>query len=134
MKYSVVLNRQMAVGVQLNALGHVAVGLAHQAPTPDQAMRHFVDAAGTFVGLMSDHPLIVLAGPNSGKLRQAYEAAREASLLCNAFVLDMKDGQPVDQETVIRCKTGAELEFVAVGCWGEPDAVRQVFRRFSLYA
>lgn len=133
MRYSIVLNRQLDVGVQLNALGHVAVGLAHIAPHPNQAMRSFKDASGSFVGFMSDHPLIVLGGANSSKLRQAYQAVREAGLACNAFVLDMKDGEPVDQERAVRAKMADELMFVAVGAWGGPEPVRQVFRRFSLY-
>ncbi len=133
MRYSIVLNREMPMGVQLNALGHVAVGLSHLAPKPQQSMRDFKDAAGAFVGLMSDDPLIVLAAANSDKLRKAFLSVRETDLITNTFVIDMKDGEPVDQEAAVLSKAPDGLLFVAVGCWGDGDDVRRAFRRFSLY-
>lgn len=133
MRYSIALNRQLDIGTQLNALGHVSVGLAHLAPMGEQAMRPFHDAEQRAVGLMSDHPLIVLEGANSGKLQSAYLQALFQGLTCNAFVLDMKDGEPIDQEAIVRNKTPDTLVFVAIGCWGEADALRGVMKRFSLY-
>lgn len=133
MRYSIALNRQLDTGTQLNALGHVSVGLAHLAPSSAQAMRPFQDAEQRAVGLMSDHPLIVLEGANSRKLQAAYLGALEEGLICNAFVLDMKDGAPIDQEAIVRTKTPETLIFVAIGCWGECDALRGVMKRFSLY-
>lgn len=133
MRYSIALNRQLDIGTQLNALGHVSVGLAHLAPKDAQAMRPFCDAEWRPVGLMSDDPLIVLEGANSGKLQAAYLRALDEGLICNAFVLDMKDGAPVDQEAIVRGKTTDALVFVAVGCWGDTEALRGVMKRFSLY-
>jgi len=133
MKYSVVLNQEVDLGALMNALGHVAVGLAHRAPSKDQAMRTFRDKEGRLVGTMSDDPLIVLAGANSAKLSQAHKAAEAAGLICNAFVLDMKDGAPVDQEAAILSRSADELLYLAVGCWGEADEVRGAFKRFSLF-
>ena len=133
MKYSVVLNQEVDLGSLMNALGHVSVGLACRTPTEDQAMRSFLDKDGQLVGTMSDHPLIVLVGANSAKLRQAHIAAAEAGLVCNAFVLDMKDGSPVDQTAAIQAKPANELLYLAVGCWGDADKVRTAFKRFSLF-
>lgn len=133
MRYAIALNRQLEVGTQLNALGHVAVGLGHLAPCAAQAMRRFADADRREIGLMSDHPLIVLEGANSAKLHRVYREALDAGLTCNAFVLDMKDGEPVDQEAAVGAKPPEDLVFVAVGLWGEDDAVRAVTKRLSLY-
>jgi hypothetical protein len=82
---------------------------------------------------MSDHPLIVLEGANTGKLRRAYLGGLDAGLTCNAFVLDMKDGKPVDQEAAVSAKHSEALLFVAVGLWGEYEAVLSVTKHFSLY-
>lgn len=68
---------------------------------------------------MSDHPLIVLEGANSGKLQMAYLRANRRTDL-HAFVLDMKDGEPVDQEAIVRSKAHGSLVFVAIGRWGHP--------------
>lgn len=133
MRYSVILNEAVDLGCLMNALGHVSVGLAHQAPAEAQAMRSFFDKNGRLVGTISDDPLIVLVGANSAKLRQAHLAANEAGLICNAFVLDMRDGAPIDQATAIQSKTADDLLYLAVGCWGEADIVRATFKRFSLF-
>lgn len=133
MKYSVVLNQEIDLGSLMNALGHVAVGLAHRAPAQAQAMRSFLDKDGQLVGTMSDNPLIVLVGANSAKLRQAHKTADEAGLICNAFVLSMKDGAPVEQEAAILAQSADELLYLAVGCWGQADEVRTAFNRFSLF-
>lgn len=133
MKYSVAINRQIDTGAQLNALAHVAVGLAHLAPSEMQAMRMFKDVEERPVGLMSDHPFIVLEAVNSNKLRQAYLSALDLGLSANAFVIDMKDGNPVDQEETVSRKKSDDYLFVAFGCWGEDDVVRDVMKRFSLY-
>lgn len=72
-------------------------------------------------------------GANSARLRQAHIAAAEAGLVCDAFVLDMKDGAPVDQAAAIQAKSANDLLYLAVECWGETDQVRATFKRFSLF-
>jgi uncharacterized protein DUF2000 len=129
-RYSIVLNRQLDVGVQLSALGRVAVGLAHLAPQPNQALRCYKDADGSFIGFISDHPLIVLGAGSSLELQQAYLSVMADGLTCNAFVLGMKDGEPLNQDISIQAKTYDELVFAALGVWSSPEAVRHVFSRF----
>lgn len=132
MRYAIALNAKHPLGVRLNALGHVAVGLAHLAPAGSQRMRPFEDAHRLFVGLMSDDPLIVLSARNGQHLRQAHADAVAHGILHNVFVLDMKDGEPEDQQRSVAGSPNSDLEYVAFGCWGEASHLRELTRRFSL--
>jgi hypothetical protein len=131
-RYAIALNARHPLGVRLNALGHVAVGLAHLAPAAGQMMRRFTDTTQLFVGLMSDHPLIVLSARNGQHLRQAHVEALMQGLVHNAFVIDMKDGEPIDQEAAVSSRSHGDLDYVAFGCWGETATLRDLTRRFSL--
>jgi hypothetical protein len=132
MRYAIALNAKHELGVRLNALGHVAVGLAHLAPAGGQRMRRFADNSRLFVGLMSDDPLIVLSARNGQHLRQAHAEALERNVVHNVFVIDMKDGEPEAQQLSVSSALHTDLEYVAFGCWGETSALRELTRRFSL--
>jgi Protein of unknown function (DUF2000) len=123
----------MPIGVQFNAFGHTALGLAHLLPAEHQEIRHFVDKEGRFVAAMTDHPLIALAAKNSGHLVAGHRAALEAGLTCNSFVIDMKDNTPEFQEAAIAGQDYDSLEFVALGLCGDSDQLRSITKRFSLY-
>lgn len=132
MRYAIALNAKHPLGVRLNALGHVAVGLAHLAPAAAQLMRTFRDSDGAFVGLMSDHPLIVLSARNGQHLRRAHADAVAKGLVHNVFVIDMKDGEPVRQQESVAGQLHAEFDYVAFGCWGDTIELRELTRQFSL--
>ena len=132
MRYAIALNAKQPLGVRLNALGHVAVGLAHLAPAEAQLMRSFRDSDGAFVGLMTDHPLIVLSARNGQHLRQAHADAVAKGLIHNVFVIDMKDGDPGRQQESVTVQPRTELDYVAFGCWGGTIELRDLMRRFSL--
>ena len=132
MRYAIALNAKHSLGVRLNALGHVAVGLAHLVPADSQHMRRFTDAGQLFVGLMSDDPLIVLTARNGQHLRHAHAEALERGIVHNIFVIDMKYGEPVDQQRAVASRLHLDLDYVAFGCWGEPTALRELTQRFSL--
>lgn len=133
MKFSIALNSTHPLAVQLNALGHVCVGLAHLAPHGTQALRTFAAANGAPVGMMTDHPLIVLSARSSRHLMEAHRSALNQNLAANVFTIDMKDGAPEEQEHRIRTKLQDDLDYVAVGFYGDNDALRGLTKKFSLF-
>lgn len=133
MKFSIVLNPGHPLSTQLNALGHVCVGLSDLAPPPSREMRSFRDADDVFVASMTDHPLIVLTARNATQIRQIYSAAQAQALNYNVFCIDMKDGLPADQEAAVRDKTGQDLDIVAIGIFGDGDTLRDLTKKCSLF-
>lgn len=133
MKYSVILNAAHPLPVQLNALGHACVGLTHITGTTQSAMRHFADVDGTFVGSMTDHPLIVLSAKSSRHIHDVWQAADKLALAYNLFSIDMKDGQPVEQALAVAGKPIAELDIVALALFGEAQTLKGLTRRCFLF-
>lgn len=133
MRFVLVLNKRVPLLSQMNACGHLSIGMARQVGEAEQMLRRFDDMTGQQVSLLTDHPLIVMAARSSAHLRQSHEMAIREGVPCNAFFSCMHDGQPVEQELILRNTAPDQLDYVALGLFGERNQLADITKRFSLY-
>jgi len=131
-KFIIAVNRKAPGPAQINAAGHIAIGLARRLEEADLELRHFQDRDGADAGVMTDHPLIIFTARNGGHLRSAHAAAVDAGVACIPFFDCMRHGVPQEQEDAIRSTVLEELDYVGVGMFGPDATLRELTRRFSL--
>jgi len=129
----VVLNRNASLVSQLNACGHICLGLGNKLETANLMLRSFNDADGNNVAILTDHPLIVLSARSSSHIRDAHVLARRAGIPANAFFSCMTTGEPANQEVSVAETPPDNLEYVALALYGDGASLKPITKRFSLY-
>ena len=120
------------MGVALNALAHMALGIGTRLGPDEALMCDYVDAGNTHHPSISGYPFIVLKGrPN--KIREAIDAAKNAGIQTVDFTNTMTVGTYVEQLQRTKATANAELEFYGTVFYGDVVPVSEITRKFSLY-
>ncbi len=136
-KIVVALNKNLDVGVALNAAAHVALGLAGKGCAMSGAIeafdfRDYADADGGSHDHISALSLIVLRGRN-GELRSLRTEARSVGLLTVDFTNQMTSDTYIEQLERSAATPEADLEYYAVAIFGNSSEVDPLTRKLSLW-
>jgi len=133
-KFVVVLNKKIPVGNVMNAIGHMAAGLAASYPhLADMRFDNYVDKDGNAHANISDNPFIVLRADNSSKLRTLRQALQEQNIHFVDFTSTMTEGTYAEQQERTRQTPEADLEYYGVCMFGEIDKLDPLTKKFSLW-
>nr|WP_321358928.1 DUF2000 family protein [uncultured Hyphomonas sp.] len=132
-KIVAVVNPAVPAPILLNAVGHAALGLGAMADPEGLALRSFEDRAARDLGMMTDHPLIILKAKKTVHLLRCVDDALQAGLVVNVFLQAHRFGEPAEQARTIRSDELAGDEIVAILIAGDADQLREVTRRCSLF-
>lgn len=133
MKFAIAIGPDLQRTVELNAVGHVCIGLSLLLGRDHAALREFRDVNGLNLSLMTDFPLIVFKARRPEHIRDAHLAAIEQGVACNAFFECMRHSSAQDQETSLSRAPASEQTYLAAGFFGTPEQLKILTRQFSLY-
>lgn len=132
-KFVAVLNESFDVVKQLNALGHVTLGLAaEESKKENLGLVTYIDADGNSFPNISQFPFIILKG-SGGKIKTFRQALIENNLPYSCFLDTMYDGGSDVQVANTRLKKFDDLKMVAVVTFGEQEILNPLTKKFSLY-
>jgi hypothetical protein len=129
------INKNLDVGVALNALGHAALELGeHLAAGQKEAMRllELRDGDGQAHANISALSLIVLRG-TSANIDALRRAAIARSIACVDFASDMTWDTYVEQLERTAQTPEADLDYYAIVLFGPADILNPLTRKYSLY-
>lgn len=131
-KLVAIINKDIEVGVAMNAIAHMTIGLGAQLNNELLRLNDYQDKDGNIYPNISQMPFIILRG-KSGEIRKAVQNAREQEVKYGAFINTMTGG--THQEQLDNTLQTAEEQLVYYGAvlFGPWDMVSQITKKFSLY-
>lgn len=133
-KFVAVLNEKIPVGILMNALAHMAAGLA--ASSEDlSAMRFdsYFDKDGGEHKSISDHPFIILKAENSNQIRSLRKDLMTLKTHFVDFTSTMTVGTYVEQKERTKNTAEADLEYYGICMFGDKETLSELTKKFSLW-
>lgn len=129
-----VLNKKIPTGNLMNALAHMAAGLAGSYPNIlEMRFDSYFDKDNGEHKSISDHPFIILSADNSNQLRTFRNNLIEVGIHFNDFTSTMTVGSYVEQKDRTKNTAELELEYWGVCAFGSKDKLSELTKRFSLW-
>ncbi len=129
-----ILNKKHPVGQLMNALGHIAAGLAGGSGLQtDMCFLQYQDKdTGTHPNI-SHFPFIVLKADNSNQIRKIRAEAIARNISFSDFTTTMTIGTSEEQQNATAATPESELEYLAIVLFGETAILKTFTGKFSLY-
>lgn len=133
-KFVAVLNRKVPIPSLMNALGHMAAGLAGSALNP-VALRFddYTDKDGGVHKSISDNGFIILQADNSNQLRSLRNELLASGVHFTDFTSTMTVGTYKEQQERTRNTPESELEYYGICMFGEKEKLNNFTKKFSLW-
>ncbi|KAB2835489.1 MAG: DUF2000 domain-containing protein [Caedimonadaceae bacterium] len=131
-KLVALVNKDIDVGVAMNAIAHMTLGLGNAVDRKLLQLDSYTDQNDNLYPNISKMPFIVLRG-KSNEIRKAVQAARESSMHYGAFIHTMTGGSYVEQIENTRNTPEDSLLYYGAVLFGPWDSVSAITKRFSLY-
>lgn len=131
-KLVAVVNKNIDVGIAMNAVAHMTVGLGAAIGNERLRLDDYQDKEGNLYPNISQMPFIVLRGkPND--IRKAVAKAREHEIQLGVFTNTMTGG--TYQEQLDNTKQTSEEDLIYYGAvfFGDKNLVSEITKKFSLY-
>lgn len=133
-KFVAVLNKKIPVGLLMNALGHMAVGLSASYPNiPEMRFDSYFDKNGGEHKSISDHPFIILSADNSNQIRSLRNELISAGIHFVDFTNTMTVGTYAEQKERTKNTPEEQLEYYGTCMFGDKATLNQLNRKFSLW-
>lgn len=131
-KLVAIINKEIEMGVAMNAIAHMTVGLGAQLNSDLLKLNDYQDKDANIYPNISQMPFIILRGKSS-EIRKAVKSSKELGIKFGAFT-DTMTGGTYQEQLDNTSKTPEEnLVYYGAVLFGPWDQVSQVTKRFSLY-
>jgi len=134
-KFVVVVNKRIEVGVAMNSIAHMAIGLMSSIDNETKDKMGFIDyidKEGNEHNNISSLSLIVLRG-KSGEIRKARNKAIEVNIPFTDFIETMTGDTYKEQLERTKNTSYDETNFYGIMMFGKKEDIDQLTKRFSLY-
>lgn len=132
-KLVAVVNKQIEMGVAMNALAHMCLGFgAHMGPS-DLHLMDYQNAEGFIYPNISKMPFVILREKNSNKIATLLMKAKEAGLQHSVFTNTMTEGTWEDQKARTLATKSEEIIFYGIVLFGPKEIVTAMTRKLSLW-
>ncbi len=133
-RFIAVLNKKIEIGRLLNALGHMATGLAAGSVDRDEiCLLQYVDKEGGAHPNISHYPFIVLKAENSNQIRKIRQEALRREILFTDFTSSMIVGTSTQQQQATRDTSELDLEYFGICMFGPTEPLREITGKLSLF-
>lgn len=133
-KLVAVLNEKIEVGVAMNALAHMTVGLGASIPKKEELrLTDYADADGNSHANVSEIPFVVLKARNSNQLRILRQSLIEKNIKFVDFTNTMTVGTYQEQIERSKQTKEADLEYYGIVIFGDWNTVSDLTKKFSLW-
>ncbi len=131
-KLVAMVNKDIEVGVAMNAIAHMTLGLGAQLNSELLRLNDYKDKDGNIYPNISQIPFIILRG-KSGEIRKAVNNAKEQNVKFGVFTNTMTGGTYQEQLANTLTTPEEELIYYSAVLFGPWDIVSQITKKFSLY-
>ena len=131
-KLVAMVNKDIEVGVAMNAIAHMTIGIGAAAGRELLRLDDYKDKGGNIYPNISQIPFIILRG-KSGEIKKAVRSAKEQNIKYGVFVNTMTGGTYLDQLERTSETTEEDLVFYGAVLCGPWEEVSQITKKFSLY-
>lgn len=132
-KLVAVVNKDIEVGVAMNAIAHMTIGLGAQLNKELLQLNDYQDKDGNTYPNISQMPFIILRGKHQEIRKAVFNAKESQDIHYGVFINTMTGG--TYQEQLDNTALTAEDNFIYYGSvfFGPWESVAQVTKKFSLY-
>lgn len=131
-KLVALVNKEIDVGVAMNAIAHMTIGLGAQLNQVLLRLNDYQDKEGNIYPNISQIPFIILRGKSS-EIRKAVVNAKEQDMKFGVFTDTMTGGTYQEQLDNTLQTPEEKLIYYGAVLFGPWDDVSQITKRFSLY-
>ena len=133
-KLVAVLNEKIEVGVAMNALAHMIVGLGASVKNKEELrLVNYTDADENSHANISEIPFMVLKARNSNKLRILRQGLIANNIKFVDFTNTMTIGTYQEQIDKSKQTKEADLEYYGIAIFGDWNIVSELTKKFSLF-
>ena len=132
-KLVTIVNKEVEVGVAMNAIAHMCIGLGSQLNKEILRLDDYQDKEGNIYPNISQIPFIVLRG-KSNDIRKAVDRAKEEGVKVGIFTDTMTVGAYQEQLERTLNTPHDQLIFYGATLFGPWETVSQITKRFSIYS
>ncbi len=133
-KFAAVLNKKIETGKLMNALGHMAAGLAGGfGKGHEMRFLEYQDKDGGSHPNISHFPFIILKADNSNKIRAVRNEALARNIMFTDFTSTMTVGTSAEQLERTKSTPESELEYWGICLFGSSEELSEFTRKFSLF-
>ena len=131
-KLVAIINKDIEIGVAMNAIAHMTIGLGAQLNNELLRLNNYQDKDGNIYPNISQMPFIILRG-KSGEIRKAVQNAKEQNIKYGVFINTMTGGGYQQQLDTTLATPEQSLIYYSAVLFGAWDSVSQITKKFSLY-
>lgn len=133
-RFVAILNKKIEVGKLMNALGHMAAGLAGgSGKFEEMYFLRYEDKGGGLHPNISHYPFIVLSADNSNQIRTVRNEAVSRGIDFTDFTSTMTVGTSQEQQDRTRATSEQDLEYYGICLFGPTEQLKEFTKKFSLW-
>lgn len=132
-KLVAVVNKQVDMGVAMNALAHMCLGFGAHMGAEELHLMDYENADGFIYPNISKMPFIILREKNSNKIANLLMKAKEAGIQYSVFTNTMTEGTWEDQKARTLATKPEEIIFYGIVLYGPKKIVTEMTKKLSLW-
>lgn len=132
-KLVAVMNKQIEMGVSMNALAHMCLGFGAHMGSSELHLMDYENAEGFIYPNISKMPFIILREKNSNKIGNLLMKAKEAGIQYSVFTNTMTEGTWEDQKARTFATKPEEIIFYGIVLYGPKEIVTEMTKKLSLW-
>jgi hypothetical protein len=132
-KLVAVVNKQIEMGVAMNALAHMCLGFGAHMGSSDLHLMDYENREGFIYPNISKMPFIILREKNSNKIAALLMKAKEAGVKYSVFTNTMTEGTWEDQKARTLATKPEEIIFYGIVLFGPKEIVNEMTKKLSLW-
>jgi hypothetical protein len=132
-KLVAVVNKQIEMGVAMNALAHICLGFGAHMGALELHLMDYENADGFIYPNISKMPFIILREKNSNKIANLLMKAKEAGIQYSVFTNTMTEGTWEDQKARTLVTKPDEIIFYGIVLFGRKEIVTEMTKKLSLW-
>ena len=134
MRFVAVLRDNIEPGKIMNALGHMAAGLAGGfEKAKEMCFLQYTDKNKGIHPNISHYPFIVLKVDNSNQIRKIREEAKNKGIFFTDFTSTMTIGSSADQVNATKETEEKDLDYFGICMFGKTSELKEFTGKFSLF-
>ena len=132
-KLVAVVNKQIDMGVAMNALAHMCLGFGAPMGAEELHLMDYENADGFIYPNISKMPFIILREKNSNKIGNLLMKAKEAGVQYSVFTNTMTEGTWEEQKARTLATKPEEIIFYGIVLYGPKEIVTEMTKKLSLW-
>lgn len=133
-RFVAILNKKIETGKLMNALGHMAAGLAGGSGIQNEMFfLEYIDRDNGKHPNISHFPFIVLRSDNSNKIRNVRNEALKRKIHFTDFTSTMAIGTSEEQMQATKETPENDLEYYGICLFGTTSELKEFTGKFSLF-